>query len=270
MGFFRLDGVKIKSPAKIEAMQEAGRLSAQALEAVGLLVAPGISTAELDACAERVIVEGGGRPAFKGYGGFPATICASVNEAVVHGIPSRKVILREGDIVSVDTGAIVDGWVGDNAATFVVGTASPQTRMLLKAGESALEAGIAQAVVGNRMGDIGHAIQQVAERSGFGIVRNYAGHGIGRDMHEPPLVPNYGKPHTGVLLERGMVIAVEPMLTAGSHEVRTTEDGWSVVTCDGKLAVHFERTVAITDNGPLVLTPWNLTKNSLESEGLLQ
>lgn len=270
MGFFRLDGVKIKSPAKIEAMKKAGRLSAQALEAVGLLVAPGISTAELDACAERVIVEGGGRPAFKGYGGFPAAICASVNEMVVHGIPSRNAVLHEGDIVSIDTGAIVDGWVGDNAATFVVGSVDPQTHMLLEACESALEAGIAQAVPGNRMGDIGHAIQQVAERYGFGIVRNYTGHGIGRDMHEPPIVPNYGHARTGMLLERGMVIAIEPMLTAGAHQVRTLDDGWGVVTCDGKPAAHFERTVAITDDGPFVLTPWNLTKNSLESEGPLQ
>lgn len=270
MRFFRLDGVKIKSPAKIEAMEQAGHLSAAALEAVGLLVAPGISTAELDACAERVIVEGGGRPAFKGYGGFPATICASVNDMVVHGIPSRSVILREGDIISIDTGAIVDGWVGDNAATFAVGSIDSQTRALLEACESALEAGIAQAVPGNHMGDIGHAIQQVAEQHGFGIVRNYTGHGIGRSMHEPPIVPNYGQAHTGMLLERGMVIAIEPMLTAGTHQVRTLDDGWGVVTCDGRPAAHFERTVAITDEGPLVLTPWNLIKNSLESEDLLQ
>lgn len=265
-----MDGVKIKSPAKIEAMEQAGHLSAAALEAVGLLVAPGISTAELDACAERVIVEGGGRPAFKGYGGFPATICASVNDMVVHGIPSRSVVLREGDIISVDTGAIVDGWVGDNAATFAVGSIDSQTLALLEACESALEAGIAQAVPGNHMGDIGHAIQQVAEQHGFGIVRNYTGHGIGRSMHEPPIVPNYGQAHTGMLLERGMVIAIEPMLTAGTHQVRTLDDGWGVVTCDGRPAAHFERTVAITDEGPLVLTPWNLIKNSLESEDLLQ
>ena len=159
---FRLDGVKIKSPAKIEAMKRAGRLSAQALEAVGLLIAPGVSTAELDACAERVIVDGGGRPAFKGYGGFPATICASVNDMVVHGIPSREVILREGDVISIDTGAIVDGWVGDNAATFAVGAIDDERRALLEACEASLEAGIVQAVPGNHLGDIGHAIQQVA------------------------------------------------------------------------------------------------------------
>ena len=270
MRFFRLDGVKIKSPAKIEAMKQAGHLSAAALEAVGLLVAPGISTAELDACAERIIVEGGGRPAFKGYGGFPATICASVNDMVVHGIPSRSVVLREGDIISIDTGAIVDGWVGDNAATFAVGSIDSQTCALLEACESALEAGIAQAVPGNHMGDIGHAIQQVAEQHGFGIVRNYTGHGIGRNMHEPPIVPNCGQAHTGMLLERGMVIAIEPMLTAGTYQVRTLDDGWGVVTCDGRPAAHFERTIAITDEGPLVLTPWNLIKNSLESEDLLQ
>lgn len=267
---FRLDGVKIKSPAKIEAMKQAGRLSAEALEAVGLLVAPGVSTAELDACAQRVIVDGGGRPAFKGYDGFPATVCASVNDTVVHGIPSRDVILRDGDIVSVDTGAIVNGWVGDNAATFAVGEIDAGTRALLETCEAALEAGIAQARPGNRLGDIGHAIQQVAEQAGFGVVRNYAGHGIGRRMHEPPLVPNYGQSNTGMLLERGMVIAIEPMLTAGTCEVGILEDGWSIVTCDGRPAAHFERTVAITDDGPLVLTPWNLIKNSLESTGLLQ
>ena len=261
MKFFRLDGVKIKSPAKIEAMKRAGRLSADALEAVGSLVAPGISTAELDACAERVIVQGGGRPAFKGYGGFPATICASVNETVVHGIPSRDVILQEGDVVSIDTGAIVDGWVGDNAATFAVGAIATQTRVLLDACEAALAAGIAKALPGNRMGDIGHAVQSLNEREGFGVVRNSAGHGIGRDMHEPPVVPNFGQPHTGMLLERGMVIAIEPMATMGTHEVRVTDDGWSIVTCDKRPAAHFERTVAITDDGPLVLTPWNLVKN---------
>lgn len=267
---FRLDGVKIKSPAKIEAMKRAGRLSAQALEAVGLLVAPGVSTAELDACAERVIVDGGGCPAFNGYGGFPATICASVNDMVVHGIPSREVILREGDVISIDTGAIVDGWVGDNAATFAVGAIDDERRALLEACEASLEAGIVQAVPGNHLGDIGHAIQQVAGLAGFGVVRNYAGHGIGRSMHEPPLVPNYGQVRTGMRLERGMVIAIEPMLTAGTHEVRTIDDGWGVVTCDGRPAAHFERTVAITDDGPLVLMPWNLVKNSLETKDLLQ
>lgn len=258
MKFFRLDGVKIKSPAKIEAMKEAGRLSAQALEAVGLLVAPGVSTAELDARAEQVIVEGGGRPAFKGYEGFPATICASVNDVVVHGIPSRDVVLRDGDIVSIDTGAIVDGWVGDNAATFAVGAIDAQVRVLLDACEAALDAGIARACPGNHMGDIGHAVQEVIERAGFGVVRNYAGHGIGRSMHEPPIVPNFGHPHTGMTLERGMVIAIEPMATMGSHELRATGDGWGIATCDKRPAAHFERTVAITDDGPLVLTPWDV------------
>lgn len=251
---FRLDGVKIKTPAKIEAMKKAGRLSAQALQAVGSLVRPGVSTAELDACAERFILAEGGEPAFKGYGGFPATICASVNETVVHGIPSETIILQEGDIISIDTGATVDGWIGDNAATFAVGSIDARTQELLDVCEASMWAGIEMAVPGNRLGDVGHAIQTVIEDAGFGVVRELSGHGVGRKMHEPPLVLNFGKPNTGVLLESGMVIAIEPMATMGSFEIMTLDDGWTVVTRDGKPAAHFENTIAITDDGPLVLT----------------
>lgn len=254
MKHFRLDGVKIKTPKQIEAMKKAGRLSAQVLQAVGSLIRPGISTAELDACAERLIRDAGGIPAFKGYGGFPATICASVNHVVVHGIPSKGIILKDGDIISVDTGAIVDGWVGDNAATFAVGSISSQNQALLDVCEAAMWAGIKQAMPGNCLGDIGYAIQTVIEAAGFGVVRNFSGHGVGRKMHEPPVVLNYGEPHTGKLLEAGMVIAIEPMATAGSPEVTTLANGWSVVTRDGLPAAHFERTVAITQDEPLILT----------------
>lgn len=261
MKYFRLDGVKIKSPAKIEAMKEAGRLSAQALEAVASIIAPGITTAELDARAERVIREGGGQPAFKGYGGFPASICASVNDTVVHGIPSSRQVLQEGDIISIDTGAIVDGWVGDNAATLAVGAVDALKQRLISITQESLDAGIAQARAGMHLGDVGHAIQQTIEEAGFSVVRSFAGHGIGRRMHEPPMVPNHGKPGQGLLLESGMVLAIEPMACAGSHELRVLKDGWTVLTCDGAPAAHFERTIAITEDAPLILTPWILQKN---------
>lgn len=254
MRFFRPDGIKIKSPSQIEAMKEAGHLSAQVLREVGARVLPGVSTLELDEFAEEFIRSNGGIPAFKGYGGFPGTICASVNDMVVHGIPSKDVILKEGDIVSIDTGATLHKWVGDNAATFAVGKIGNDVQRLLDATEAAMWAGIEQAVPGNHLGDIGYAIQRVAEAAHFGIVREYTGHGIGRKMHEPPSVYNYGEPGWGTLLEEGMVIAIEPMLTMGTYKVRTLQDGWGVVTCDGKPAAHFERTVAITADGPVVLT----------------
>lgn len=261
MKYFRFDGVKIKSPSKIEAMKKAGRLSAEALEAVASVIAPGVSTAQLDACAEEVIRMGGGTPAFKGYGGFPASVCTSINEVVVHGIPSKRALLREGDIVSIDTGAIVDGWVGDNAATFPVGDINSLKQRLIDVTRAALDAGVAQARPGNHLGDVGHAIQSVIEEAGFSVVRDYSGHGVGRRMHEPPMVLNYGMPGQGMLLEKGMVIAIEPMACAGSADVRVLSNGWSVATCDGMPAAHFERTVAVLEDGPLTLTSWNLQKN---------
>lgn len=250
----RFDGIKLKSPSQIEAMKEAGRLSAQALEAVGSLIEPGITTAELDAVAESLIRSQGGIPAFKGYGGFPSTICASVNEVVVHGIPSNGVVLREGDIVSIDTGAIVDGWVGDNAATFAVGIIDDGRRRLLEVTEAALRSGIEQAVRGKHLGDIGHAVQRVIESAGMSVVRDYAGHGIGRKMHEAPSVLNYGGKGKGVELEEGMVLAIEPMAVVGSPVVETRADGWAVATRDRSAAAHFEHTVAVTAAGPVVLT----------------
>ncbi len=235
-------------------MREAGRLSARTLRIVGDAVKPGVTTEELDELAETVIREGGGIPAFKGYHGFPKTLCTSVNAQVVHGIPSPLIVLGEGQIVSVDVGAIIDGYYGDNAGTFSVGVIDSQAQALLDATKASLAAGIKQCVVGNRLFDIGHAVQSVAEGAGFSVVREYVGHGIGRAMHEDPNVPNYGTAGKGPRLETGMVFAIEPMVNAGGHQVESLSDGWTVVTRDGSLSAHFEHTVAITEHGPMVLT----------------
>ena len=243
-----------KSPAEIEAMKEAGRISAKVLREVGARVRPGVSTLELDQFAETLIRLEGGIPAFKGYGGFPGSICASVNDQIVHGIPSAGVILQEGDILSVDTGAIVDGWVGDNAWTYAVGKISPELQKLLDTTEKCMWAGLDAARPGNRLGDIGAAVQEIAEAEGYGVVREYVGHGIGRDMHEEPNVPNFGRRHTGVKLEPGMVLAIEPMINMGTYKTRQMPDGWLVCTRDGKPSAHFEKTVAITEDGPVILT----------------
>ena len=246
--------VVLKSPGEIEAMKQAGRLSAAVLREVGKRCVPGVSTLELDEFAEAYIRENGGVPTFKGYGGFPGSICASVNEQVVHGIPSSKRVLVAGDIISIDVGATVDGWAGDNAWTFAVGKVSSDKKRLLEVTEKAMWAGVSAARPGNRLGDIGHAVQTVARRAGLGVVRDYTGHGIGRDMHEPPNVPNYGMKHTGMKLREGMVLAIEPMLTLGTYRTRVMEDGWLVVTQDGKPAAHFEKTVAITSDGPVLVS----------------
>ena len=243
-----------KSAAEIEIMREAGRVSARALRVVGEAVAPGVTTADLDALAEEVIRAHGGVPAFKGYHGFPATLCTSINHQVVHGIPSSSIRLVEGDIISVDVGAVVDGYFGDNARTFAVGAVSDEAARLLSVTEASLRAGIDACVPGGRLYDIGAAVQAVAEAGGFGVVREYVGHGIGQSMHEDPNVPNYGKAGTGPGLEVGMVFAIEPMINAGSHVVEALSDGWTVVTMDGSLSAHFEHTVAVTEHGPLVLT----------------
>lgn len=243
-----------KSSAEIEAMKEAGRVSALALRMVGAHIKPGVSTQELDEIAESVIRAEGGIPAFKGYGGFPASICASINEQIVHGIPSKQVKLSAGDIISIDTGAIVDGWVGDNAWTYAVGAVSPEKKRLLEVTEKCMWAGVAAARPGNHLGDIGAAVEEIAKAAGYGVVRDYVGHGIGRSMHEDPNVPNFGKRHKGVLLEVGMVLAIEPMINIGTHKTREMSDGWLVCTRDGKPSAHFEKTVAITEDGPLVLT----------------
>ncbi|MEG0070880.1 MAG: type I methionyl aminopeptidase [Raoultibacter sp.] len=243
-----------KSPAEIEAMKEAGRISAKVLREVGARVKPGVSTLELDRFAEAMIRFEGGIPAFKGYGGFPGSICASVNEQIVHGIPSESIILQEGDILSVDTGATVNGWVGDNAWTFAVGKISPTKQRLLDVTEKCMWAALDAARAGNRLGDIGAAVQEIAEAAGFGVVREYVGHGIGRSMHEDPNVPNYGRKHTGIKLEVGMVLAIEPMINVGTYKTRQMPDGWLVCTHDGKPSAHFEKMVAITEDGPLIIT----------------
>lgn len=243
-----------KSAAEIEIMREAGRISARALRLVGEAVRPGISTAELDAIAEAAIRQDGAAPAFKGYHGYPATLCTSLNSQVVHGIPAEDIVLVEGDVISVDVGAIHRGYYGDNAATFAVGSIDATATKLLDATRASLDAGIAQCVIGKRLYDIGSAVQKVAEAAGFSVVREYVGHGIGRAMHEDPNVPNYGKAGTGPRLEEGMVFAIEPMVNAGSHTVDALPDGWTVVTRDGSLSAHFEHTVAVTADGPVVLT----------------
>ena len=243
-----------KKPSEIEAMKEAGRVSAKVLREVGARVQPGISTLELDQICERLIRLEGGTPSFKGYGGFPGSICASVNEAIVHGIPSADVILQEGDIISIDTGATVDGWVGDNAWTFPVGTISPEKQRLLDVTEQCMWAGLDAMREGNYLNDIGRAVQTIAENAGFGVVREYVGHGIGRVMHEDPNVPNYYRREDRVPLEVGMVFAIEPMINMGTYETRRGDDGWIVCTKDGLPSAHFEKMIAITEDGPVVIT----------------
>ena len=249
-----VQGIVYKTPAQIEEMKEAGRLSARVLRKLGEIIEPGMTTLELDEYAEKLIALEGGKPSFKGYGGFPGTICASPNEMVVHGIPSSSVVLQEGDILSIDTGATVNGWVGDNAWTFPVGNIDAEKQQLLAVTEAALWAGIEQAVVGNHLGDVGAAIQEVAESHGFSVIREYVGHGIGRKMHEPPHVPNYGKKGRGLVLDPGLVIAIEPMIAAGKRKVHTLRDGWGVVTNDRRPAAHFEKTIAVTEDGPVIIT----------------
>ena len=253
--------IKIKSAQDIEQMKKAGALSKMALRHVGAMVRPGVSTFELDQLAEQIIRMHGGIPTFKGYGGFPGSICASLNDAVVHGIPNPDIILRDGDIISIDTGATYQGWVGDNAWTFYVGTPSEEWKALCECTRDCLVAAIEQAVPGNHLGDIGAAVQELAESNGYGVVRDYVGHGVGRVMHEDPEVRNYGRRGRGVKLQAGMVIAIEPMITLGTYRCHTLPNGWTVVTDDGLPAAHYENTVAITEDGPVILTedeqgPW--------------
>ena len=247
-------GVILKSAAEVDAMKEAGRLSAEVLRKVGELVRPGVSTLELDEFVETYIRENGGIPAFKGYQGFPGSICASVNDQIIHGIPSKDVVLQSGDIISIDTGATVDGWVGDNAWTFPVGKISDEKKKLLRVTEKCMWAGLEAAQTGNRMGAIGHAVQSIAEAEGYGVVREFVGHGVGHDMHEEPMVPNYGRKHFGLKLEVGMVLAIEPMINAGTRKIRQGNDGWLVCTRDGRPSAHFEKMVAITEDGPQIIT----------------
>ena len=235
-------------------MREAGRVVAQAHALVGELIRPGISTLDLDRAVEEFLLKQNAIPAFKGYQGYPASICASVNEVVVHGIPSKNIVLEEGSIISVDIGAFVDGFCGDSAWTYPVGEVEPEVRNLLQATEEALFRGIEQAKVGNRLSDISHAVQKRAEEDGFSVVRDFVGHGIGRQMHEAPQIPNFGPPGRGPRLKNGMTLAIEPMVNVGSYHVQVLEDNWTVVTRDNKWSAHFEHTIAITDEGPVILT----------------
>jgi methionyl aminopeptidase len=242
-----------KSPEQIDRMRRAGRLVGHALSTLVEAVRPGVTPLELDALAERVIRDGGGIPSFLGYHGFPATLCLSRNDWIVHGIPNGDA-LEEGDILSIDCGAIVDGWHGDAAVTVPVGQVDEAGRRLIETTERAMWAGIAQVRAGGRLSDIGYAVERVAVAPGYGVVREYVGHGIGTRMHEEPQVPNYGRPGRGLRLEVGLVLAIEPMVNEGSPETRVLDDGWTVVTRDGSRSAHFEHTVAITPQGPEVLT----------------
>ncbi|MEY2477522.1 MAG: methionyl aminopeptidase [Actinomycetota bacterium] len=246
--------IQIKTEDEIALMREAGLVVGRTLEALRSAVAPGVSTAELDSIAEAQIRRAGAIPSFKGYQGFPATICASVNDQVVHGIPGPTV-LREGDIVSIDCGAIVDGWHGDAAVTVGVGEVAPELQELMRVCEESMWRGFAAARLGGRLSDIGHAIEgYIASQGDYGIVQEYTGHGIGTEMHQPPHVPNFGRPGRGPRLEKGLVLAVEPMVNLGSRHTRLLDDGWTVVTADGARSAHFEHTFTLTEAGPWVLT----------------
>jgi methionyl aminopeptidase len=244
-----------KSAKDIELMQRSGAVLAQVHDLLAPMVKVGVTTAELDAVAEEFIREHGGLPTFKGYQGFPNTLCTSVNEKVVHGIPD-DVPLEEGDLLSIDCGVTLRGWVSDSARSYVVGgTGAGEAQRLIDVAYDSLEAGIAQCQPGNTVGDIGHAVQQVAEAGGFHVIRKLVGHGVGRNMHEDPQVPNYGTPGQGPVLEPGYVFALEPMIAIGTHDiVEDPQDGWSIYTADGSLAAHVEHTIAVTDDGPVVLT----------------
>ena len=245
-----------KSPAEIEEMAAAGEILVRTMDLLAGKIRPGVTTLELDTAAEKFIRSQGATPAFKGYRGFPGSICASPNDMVVHGIPGKFKLTR-GDVLSVDIGVVKDGWVADAARTFPVGEVSAVASKLLDVTEGALFAAVEQCRVGNRLGDVSHAVQEHVESNGFSIVRSLVGHGIGRDMHEEPQVPNYGPPGKGVQLEEGMVLAVEPMVNAGRHMVRMGDDGWAIYSQDGSLAAHFEFTIAVTASGPRILTPWH-------------
>lgn len=245
-----------KSPAEIEKMAAAGAVHARTLKLLEGKIRAGVSTKELDEAAERFIRSQGAVPSFKGYRGFPGSICASPNAMVVHGIPGPY-RLADGDIISIDIGVTLDGWVADGARTFPVGAVSPVAEKLLEVTQQSLMDAVEQARPGNRLGDISHAVQARVEGAGMSVVRSLVGHGVGREMHEDPQVPNFGQPGRGPLLEEGVVLAIEPMVTAGRHAVRMGDDGWAIFSQDGSLAAHFEFTVAITADGPRILTPWH-------------
>ena len=245
--------VVLKTSKELANMRKAGSITAQALQVGGAAVKPGVTTGEIDRIIKSFILSKGAKPSFLGYGGFPGSACISVNDEVIHGIPGKRVI-QEGDIVSIDVGAVIDGYQGDTAGTFAAGRISDEAQRLMDATCESLLAAMAVMQVGARLGDIGHAVQSYVEPQGYGVVREYVGHGIGREMHEEPEVPNYGRPGHGIRLVAGMVLAVEPMITQHGPAVKTLSDGWTVVTVDHGLAAHFENTIAITADGPVILT----------------
>lgn len=246
--------IVLKTAREIELMKEACYISAMALKIAGEAVEPGVSTAEIDKLAYDYIISQGAEPNFLNLYGFPATACISVNSEVIHGIPSKKRIIKSGDIVSIDLGAKINGFNGDNAATFPAGEISPQAKRLCEVTEQSLYKGIEKAIAGGRIGDIANAVQTHCESAGFGVVRDFVGHGVGKELHEDPSVPNFGTAGRGIRLRPGMTIAIEPMITEGDYAVKQLADGWTVVTADGKLAAHFEHTVAITVDGPKIMT----------------
>lgn len=246
--------ISLKNNKELLIMRDAGRIAARALKLAGEAIKPGVTTAHIDSIVRQYIEGEGAVPSFLGYGGFPASCCISVNNVVIHGIPSKKCVLKEGDIVSVDVGACYKGYHGDNAYTFACGEVSEEAKALMKATYESLLEGIKKAQPGNRIGDIAEAIQKYVEARSYSVVRDFVGHGVGAKLHEDPSVPNYGKAHKGMRLLPGMTIAIEPMINAGSYDVEVLDDQWTTVTADGKISAHFEHSVAITTDGPQILT----------------
>jgi methionyl aminopeptidase len=248
--------IQLKTPEEIDRIAAAGRILARCHEILRAKARPGVTTADLDDAAERFIRSQGAEPAFKGYRGFPGSICASPNSMVVHGIPGAYA-LKRGDILSIDIGVVLDGWVADAAITHPIGNVTPIAGRLLATTRAALFDAVGQCRPGNRLGDVSHAVQSRVENDGFAVIRSLVGHGVGREMHEDPQIPNFGEPGTGPELEEGMVLAIEPMVNVGTHHVRVGQDNWAVYSQDGSMAAHFEHTVAVTAEGPRILTPWH-------------
>lgn len=246
--------ISIKSSREIDLMRAAGRIVALAHQEVAKHIQPGVSTYELDQIVEQVIRTNGATPSFKGYGGFPASACTSVNEQVVHGIPNKKVILQDGDLISIDIGANYKGYHGDSAWTYAVGTVSSDVQQLMDVTKECLKRGLEQATAGNRVSDISHAVEAYADQFGYGVVREFVGHGVGKQLHEEPQIPNFGQPGRGPKLRAGMTLAIEPMINMGVRQVRVLDDNWTAVTIDKKPSAHYEHTIVVTDGAPIILT----------------
>ncbi|MFA5814112.1 MAG: type I methionyl aminopeptidase [Bacteroidales bacterium] len=253
---------QLKTDEEVELLRQSNLLVSATLAAVASLMKPGVSTLEIDRMAEEFIHDHGGVPGFKGYQGYPATLCVSVNDEVVHGIPSRR-ILKDGDIVSVDCGVLMNGFHGDSAFTFTIGVVKPEVLKLIRVTKECLKLGISQAITGKRIGDIGHAIQKHAEINGFSVVREMVGHGVGRHLHEPPEVPNYGKPGTGEVLQKGLTIAIEPMINLGKRHIHQDQNGWTIRTADRKPSAHFEHSIVVKDQIADVLSDFNIIEEAV-------